>query len=79
MDRFYPLKSPASPKPWHGYDRMAAKVAHQGRHRQRQGAAQWRNSGILIRAAFRELHEECLSFVMPQKQGVAAAGFGDFK
>jgi hypothetical protein len=41
-------------------------------------AAMWRNFVIAIAAAIPELDEDCLSFVIPRKQGVAAAGHGDF-
>jgi len=42
-------------------------------------AAMWRNFVIRIMTLFPELAEDCLSFVIPQQQGVAAAGHGDAK
>jgi hypothetical protein len=39
----------------------------------------WRNFVIRTMAAIREVDEDCLSFVIPQKQGVAAARHGDAK
>lgn len=43
----------------------------------RRGAAIWRNLDRLILAVVPVLDKDCLSFVMPQKQGSAAAGHGD--
>ena len=40
-------------------------------------AAIWRNPDSAIRACVPEPDKDCLSFVMPQKQGGAAAGQGD--
>jgi hypothetical protein len=42
-----------------------------------RGAAIWRNLDRLILAVVPVLDKDCLSFVMPQKQGSAAAGHGD--
>jgi hypothetical protein len=39
-------------------------------------AAKWRNFGGLIRHTVREVHEECLSFVIPRQQGRPAKGYG---
>lgn len=40
-------------------------------------AAMWRKWGIRSVAAIPELDEDCLSFVIPAKQGIAAAGHED--
>lgn len=42
-------------------------------------AAIWRNSGGRFGASFRELREECLSFVIPPKHGDPADGHEDSK
>jgi hypothetical protein len=39
-------------------------------------AAKWRKFVDLIRHRVREVHEECLSFVIPQQQGKPVAGHG---
>jgi hypothetical protein len=55
------------------------RLATIGRAFCRCTAAIWRNHVIRIMAAIREVNEDCLSFVIPQKQGVAAARHGDAK
>jgi hypothetical protein len=45
----------------------------------RRTAAIWRNSDRRFGAAFREVHEECLSFVIPPKHGDPAEGQEDSK
>jgi hypothetical protein len=42
-------------------------------------ASKWRNLGEVICTPNREVHEECLSFVMPQQQGRPVAGHEDFR
>jgi hypothetical protein len=42
-------------------------------------AAMWRNSDRWFEAPFREVHEECLSFVIPPKHGDPAEGQEDSK
>lgn len=37
----------------------------------------WRETGGQTADSARELHEECLSFVMPAQQGSSVAGAGD--
>jgi hypothetical protein len=60
-------------------DGQAARSAASGRRFVRCTAAMWRNFVIRTMAAIREVDEDCLSFVIPQKQGVAAARHGDAK
>jgi hypothetical protein len=50
-----------------------------GMARMRRTAAIWRNSDRRFGAAFREVHEECLSFVIPPKHGDPAEGQEDSK
>ena len=44
-----------------------------------RAAAIWRNLGAPNLATVPELDKECLSFVMPQKQGGTASGHGDIR
>jgi hypothetical protein len=45
----------------------------------RRAAAIWRNGVDAFGASFRDVLEDCLSFVMPQQHVEPAAGHGDAK